>query len=569
VVDFINRYRHKDGGWRWIQWRSAPEANGLIYAVARDITRQREEEERLRRSEADLRRSQVVARLGSYHFDAAQNTWTCTELLNEILGMRSDQAHDYAAWIGMLHPEERERMTAYFRDEVLGKRQPFNQEYRIVRSSDGGVRWVHGLGELTVAGDGTVLAMFGTIQDITERKEAEAEHQKLTAKVQHAQKLESLGVLAGGIAHDFNNLLTSMLGNADLALEELPASSPARANLQGIETAARRAAELCRQLLAYSGKGRFQVQALDLRQLVEEMGHLLSVSISKHAVLKYNFADNLPAIEADATQMRQVVMNLITNASEAIGERSGVISVSTGAMTCDEAYLREAWSGSELKPGLYTCLEVSDSGSGMDAATLKRIFDPFYTTKFTGRGLGLAAVLGIVRGHRGAIKVYSEPGKGSTFRLLFPAVDEPARGLDAPAGPGSWKGRGKVLLVDDEETVRSVGRSILQRAGLTVVLAEDGEQALEAFEREQDIACVVMDLTMPRMDGEACFRELRRLKPGVQVVLSSGYNEQDVISRFTGKGLAGFVQKPYKASELLARVRRALENPFPEGGGAA
>jgi nitrogen-specific signal transduction histidine kinase/ActR/RegA family two-component response regulator len=409
---------------------------------------------------------------------------------------------------------------------------------------------------------GKPAGVVGIARDITDQQKSTAEREQLEAKVQQAQKLESLGVLAGGIAHDFNNLLTSILGNADLALEQITPSSSARENLQGIETASRRAAELCRQLLAYSGKGRFQVRPIDLQQIVEEMAHLLFVSISKNAILKYNFYPNLPAIEADVAQIRQIVMNLITNASEAIGGRSGIIRISTGALECDEAYLRSTFTGHDIKPGLYVSLEVSDTGCGMDASAIHKIFDPFYTTKFTGRGLGLAAVLGIVRSHHGAIKVYSEPGKGSTFKLLFPASESSAFGVTEGTKGAPWSGHGKVLLVDDESTVRDVGRQMLQRAGLTVLTAPDGEAALEVFRREQDIDCVVLDLTMPRMDGEACFRELRRLKPGVKVILSSGYNEQDVINRFVGKGLAGFIQKPYVATELLVRVREAFEGQY-------
>jgi len=245
-------------------------------------------------------------------------------------------------------------------------------------------------------------------------------------------------------------------------------------------------------------------------------------------------------------------------ASEAIDGRSGVISITTGVIDCDEPYLKSTYSGNEMKPGFYVSLEVSDTGCGMDPRTLQKIFDPFFTTKFTGLGLGLAAVLGIVRSHRGAIKVYSEIGKGSTFKLLFPACGNTAK--DPPMGSqeAPWSGHGKVLLVDDESTIRDVGRQMLQRAGLTVLTAVDGEEALDVFRKVQDIQCVILDLTMPRRDGESCFREMRRLKPGVKVILSSGYNEQDVVSRFTGKGLAGFIQKPYVLGGLVEALRGVL-----------
>jgi CheY-like chemotaxis protein len=376
-----------------------------------------------------------------------------------------------------------------------------------------------------------------------------------------SQKLESLGVLAGGIAHDFNNLLTSILGNADLASRELSPASPIRIYLEDIETVSRRAAELCRQMLAYSGKGRFVVQSLSLNDVVREMAHLLSVSISKKVVIKYSFFSEIPSVMADATQLRQVVMNLITNASDAIAEVSGVVTLSTGVMDCDEAYLEGAAGFSQaIPPGQYVFLEVSDTGCGIEPENISRIFDPFFTTKFTGRGLGLAAVMGIVRGHRGALRVYSEAGRGTTFKVLFPAHHGPVTSVDTfETSTKAWKGHGVVLLADDEESIRSMGRRMLERMGYQVLVAADGRDAVQEFTKHREkIRLVVLDMTMPHLDGEACFRELRRIDPNVKVIMTSGYNEQEVISRFVGKGLAGFVQKPYGVSDLLPVVTRVL-----------
>jgi len=525
-----------------------------------DLTERLRQDEELKLSEADLKRSQQVARLGSYRYDVASGIWKASEMLDSLFGMKRESAHDTASWLGVVAEEDRADMQRYLTEEVLGQGRPFNREYRIRRVSDNALRWAHGLGELEFDAKGRVTAMFGTIQDVTERHAIEVERQKLEAKVQQSQKLESLGLLAGGIAHDFNNLLTSILGNADLAKSELSPLTPARQSLEGIETASRRAADLCRQLLAYSGKGRFRIQPLDLRELVEEMGHLLQLSISKKAVLNFHFAQELPAVEADATQVRQVVMNLILNASEAIANRSGVIAVSTGAAWCDEAYLKGTHAAEGISPGTYVYLEVSDTGAGMDRETLGRVFDPFFTTKFTGRGLGLAAVLGIMRGHKGAIKIYSEPGRGTSFKLLFPASEHAAEGMPgAAAAAPAWKSQGTVLVADDEDTILALARRILERAGFTVLLAGDGREAVEVFRREHSrVRLVLLDLTMPHLDGEACYRELRQIDPAVRVVLSSGYNEQDVVNRFAGKGLAGFVQKPYTADELITTVRQCL-----------
>jgi PAS domain S-box-containing protein len=387
-------------------------------------------------------------------------------------------------------------------------------------------------------------------RDISEERRLGAEKKQIEEQMLHAQKLESMGVLAGGIAHDFNNILTAIIGNADLALMRLNPESPVLENLQRIEKAAGRASELAKQMLAYSGKGRFVIESIDLNRLVEEMLHMLEVSISKNAVLRLNLHKPLPTVEADATQMRQVIMNLVINASEAISEKSGVIAITSGCMECDRNYLKDVWLDENLTDGLYVYLEIADSGCGMNKETMGKIFDPFFTTKFTGRGLGMAAVLGIIRGHKGAIKVYSEPGKGSSFKILLPASSKPEEIFNAKSDNDSWKGSGTVLLVDDEETIRALGSEMLREIGFQVVTAEDGRHALEIFNSRDDISFVILDLTMPHMDGEQTFRELRRLKPDIKVIMSSGYNEQEVTQKFVGKGLAGFIQKPYKLSMI-------------------
>ncbi len=298
-----------------------------------------------------------------------------------------------------------------------------------------------------------------------------------------------------------------------------------------------------------------------LSELVEEMAHLLQAVVSKRAVLKYEFAPELPAIEGDAAQIRQVVMNLITNASDALEDRSGVIAVGTGVIEADRTYLEETFPGDDLAEGQYAFVEVSDTGCGMDEGTRRQIFDPFFTTKFTGRGLGLAAVLGIVRGHQGAIRIYSELGRGTTVKVLLPtkASLSEVRPI-AAADATDWRAEGLALVVDDDEIVREVAKAILEQAGFSVVVAADGVEAVELFQKRPDEFCfVLLDMTMPRMDGIKTFQALRRVRPAVKVVLSSGYNEQDATDRVRGKGLAGFAQKPYTPAELLQIVRGVLE----------
>ncbi len=409
-----------------------------------------------------------------------------------------------------------------------------------------------------------VVAVFcSVLGSIMGRIRADEERRELEGQIQQAQKLESLGVLAGGIAHDFNNFLTGILGNASIVLAELPEGSEVRRSVEHIETAAQRAADLTRQMLAYSGKGSFVAQPIDLTELVEEMTDFLKASISKKAALQCDLARGLPAIEADASQVRQVVMNLITNASEALGDDTGTIAISTGALECDRACLSTTYLGEEMAEGQYVYVEVRDSGCGMDRETLGRIFDPFFTTKFSGRGLGLAATLGIVRGHRGALKVDSEPGRGTTFRILFPASSKAAREV-APreiSGQG-WQGSGTILVVDDEPLVLQLASNILERAGFSVLTATDGVQGVNKFrENASDILVVLLDMTMPRMSGAEVFREIRGMRSDARVLLSSGYSEEEARHRFEGEGPVGFLHKPYRSAALLDKLREILDAP--------
>jgi len=410
---------------------------------------------------------------------------------------------------------------------------------------------------------GEALGVIASGQDITEAKRLDGERRALEAKVQHAQKLESLGVLAGGIAHDFNNLLVGILGNASLALMDLPEDSPLREIISDIETTALRAADLTKQMLAYSGKGRFVVHPVDLNSLVREMAQLFQTVISKRATLRFDFAQNLPTVEADGTQLRQILMNLITNASDAIGNEDGAITLRTGILHASREFLESGYVDDELPEGSYAFIEVDDTGCGMDADTQARIFDPFFSTKFTGRGLGLAAALGIVRGHRGTIKVRSEPHRGTTFTIVLPC----SRGQTLSSHDGvsalreQFRGSGSVLVVDDDEAVRSVARHMLERSGFTVLTARDGCEGVATFEANRDeVALVLLDLTMPTLGGEEAFRAMRQVRPDVRVVLMSGFSSHELASRFGSEGMAGFIQKPFRVDELQACLTSILED---------
>jgi PAS domain S-box-containing protein len=400
--------------------------------------------------------------------------------------------------------------------------------------------------------DGRLAGWLEINNDITERL-------RIEEQLRHTQKLESLGVLAGGVAHDFNNLLTGILGNSSLALDNIGPNHPNRPLIEEVMRAAERAADLTRQLLAYAGKGRFVMRTIDLSDLVREISGLIHASLPKRAQLRLQLAEEIPGIDADPGQLQQIVMNLVINGAEAIGAQGGSVLVSTALQEVDHDYITTMSSAGELlRPGRYVALEVHDTGSGMDEETLSRIFDPFFSTKFAGRGLGLSAVLGIVRAHKGALKVYSQPGQGTTFKVLFPSSTGAVSAVAATPAK-DLTGDGTVLIVDDEEIVRATARHTLQRYGYRSISAQDGAEALEAYKASPgQVALVLLDLTMPVMSGEETLRHLQVIDPKVKVLLTSGYNEVEAVQRFAGKGLAGFIQKPYTAAALAEKVKEVL-----------
>jgi nitrogen-specific signal transduction histidine kinase/CheY-like chemotaxis protein len=391
------------------------------------------------------------------------------------------------------------------------------------------------------------------MRDITDRRRFERH-------LQHTQKLESLGLLAGGIAHDFNNLLTGIMGNASLGLTELPDSAPIRRNLREIVSASERAADLTRQLLAYAGKGRFVLERIDLSQLVREIEPLIHTSIPKMVDIQLDLEAGLPAIEADPGQMQQLVMNLIVNGAEAIGEGNpGAVVIRTEARDLDAEEIRREFPNDPLTPGSYVGIEVRDTGSGMDEATRNRIFDPFFTTKFQGRGLGLAAVSGIVRTQKGAIRVYSTPGRGSSFQILFPAVAAQTADGGPRIPPTEIPAGGTILFIDDEEALRRLAQSALERNGWHVLLAGNGAEGVRLFqEYRESITAVILDMTMAVMGGEEALDRMKTIHPAVPVIVSTGYGEIEAVRHFAGKDIAGLLEKPYTVNQLMESIAVVL-----------
>lgn len=414
--------------------------------------------------------------------------------------------------------------------------------------------------------DGGVAYVASLVRDVSEQE-------RLQAELERVQRLESLGVMAGGVAHDFNNFLVGVLCNATLSLEKLDqrsageADDAIRQHLRSIVNASRRASELTRQMLAYSGRASFDVRPTALNALISDLGEFLRAALPRTVQLHLELADGLPDIHADAGQIQQVVMNLLLNAAEAIGDRPGNVRLITSQTRLNEPVPAQPVDGHALSPGDYVSLRVQDDGCGMSAETQSRIFDPFFTTKFTGRGLGLAAILGIVRGHRGAIQVESRPGAGTTFTVLLPAVAarvQPAP--PAPDAPSRIPNGATVLVIDDDADIREVVESVLESRGARVLSAPDGRTGVEIFRRNaKDIDVVLLDMTMPGMRGDEVFHSLRHIREDACVILSSGYAEQEAVSRFVGAHPAGFVQKPYTIDRLVESIGAAMRRSATTG----
>ncbi len=532
-----------------------------LFGTAQDVTEQRHGQESLRRSEEALRLAQEVANIGSFDYDLRTEVMFRSDQMLRLIGLEPTDARALVGSrlrLDFVHPDDRATVQAAW-SEVLSTGDRQTIRLRLFRA-DGAERHMTWSAVLVRDPNGAPARIVGTLVDITDQVRSDEERARVESQLQQAQKLESLGILAGGIAHDFNNLLVGILGNASLALLDLEPGDDARQSIAEIEKAAQRAAELTRQLLAYAGKGRYVVETADATAVISEMTSLMRTAISRNASLQMDLATSLPSIDVDVNQFRQVVMNLVTNASDALDTKPGLISIRTGRQEISREYITGCAPGCDAQPGGFTYVEVHDNGAGMDEATRHRIFEPFFSTKFTGRGLGLAATMGIMRSHHGAIRVYSEIGSGTSIKLLFPVSTQSGRaGMHADTRAEEWRRGGQILVVDDEDSVRAVASALLRRRGFRTQEASDGAKALDIFQVQPDaFVLVLLDLTMPNMNGEETLRALREVNPSVNVLLMSGYNEQDVTRMFAGRELSGFLQKPFRAEELYASVARSL-----------
>ncbi len=559
--------------------------NLLVYVVVVALTSlglaafnvQREQAlARLRQREWQLSEAQRIGNLGVWVWDLRRNTFQLSEGGLRILGeTRARFLPAVQSFLERVHPDDRAHAESMFA-EVRRSDERATCEVRIVRP-DGQIRHVTTACSVLRNARQQPTVLLGTLFDFTDRKRSEDEQVQLQRKLLETQKLESLGILAGGIAHDFNNLLTGVLGNASLLRLQLPEGSPMVEGLRRIETSAERAADLCRQMLAYSGKGRFVLRHVDLNEIVRSTLGLAQGSVPKKAEISFVGATALPRVHADLPQLRQILLNLVMNAAEALPETGGRVAVRTGTMAVDATWLGGAYLAPELPQGEYVFLEVEDTGTGIRPELHAKIFEPFFSTKFTGRGLGLAAVAGIVRAHHGAVRLVSEPGRGSTFRIVFPpspAETQPSLARTPTPAPTSAapapREEQTILVVDDEQTIRQVAADLLAKNGFRTIVAEDGLKAVELLGAEQrPIRAVLLDYSMPKIDGLETLKRLRSLRPELPIVLMSGFEAEEALERFAGLRVSAFLQKPFSAAELIAALTAARTPPTPAADGPA
>ncbi len=557
IIHLEEKLPSQGNGLRILEWVFTPifdeeEKITHIIGYAKDITEQKQAEERLRKNKERYQFLYENNPTMFFTLDEKGIIVSVNEFGASQLGYRVEELVGQPV-LSVFYEEDRPAVQEQFRRCLQQPASVAHWKFRKIKK-DGTIIWVEEHARAVKLRNSSMNVLV-VCEDVTGRR-------KLEMQMLHAQKLESIGILAGGIAHDFNNLLTGILGNANFALLQIAENSPIRPRLVNIEKAAQRAAGLCRQLLAYAGKGTVEVQPVHLNLMIEDMIHLLRLSISKNIQLHTCFEKNLPFIDADPTQIQQIFMNFITNASDAIGDKNGQISITTGVRHFSSTSLNDMYLSKHLTEGDYIFLSVTDDGSGIEPGAISRIFDPFYTTKRTGRGLGLAAVLGIIQAHGGGIHIDSDPGNGTTFTVIFP----PSRNalLKKPVEKpvcDNWHGKGTVLIVDDEPQIRDVSRTSLENLGFRTILACDGREALRIFEEKfRDINLVLLDVLMPNLNGKETFLELRKIRHDVPILLISGYNEENAASLLTQRDYAAFLAKPFTPQDLVAKVREILRS---------
>lgn len=560
-LNFEEKHTRASGEVRWLLVSKVPLRNkdGNIIGVLGsygDITEIKRANEILRRNEQLLNSMMQTAPLGVIFVRNRVIEW-CNDRICQILGYSREEIVGRSTRSYYETEEEFNRVGKELYEDLASDNMTWVETKWRSKSGEWiDIRINASLRNPQCPEDGIV----GGIIDIREQKKFEQQREQMRERMNQLQKIQSLETLAGGVAHDFNNLLMAMIGSAELALHELPEISPAKEYLNSIIIAGKKGSELAQQMLSYAGRRKLLTNRVNLNKTIEEMTQIIKSSISKKVVLKLDLAEQIPLVEGDVTQLSQVIMNLVINANEAIGNKSGIIIVRTSASLCNTNYLDTLFLPGELKEGLYVVVEVVDTGCGMDEETRKHIFEPFYTTKFTGRGLGLASVLGTIKSHHGGIKLYSEKGKGTTFKIFLPAIEwMDEKGTAFTEEKKELRYEGKFLLAEDEDTVRAITQRMLEHLGFEVLSAVDGKEAIRLFKEHKDgIKCVLLDLTMPHIDGiEAC-AEIKKIKEEIPVILTSGYPHEQIVSKVKTDLFSNYIQKPFRFENLKEIIREVL-----------
>ncbi len=521
-------------------------------------------EKALRKSEFFLTRSQQIGAIGSFILDIpgdnpSDQSWESTPEMDRIFGIDASFTRTGESWLGLI--VQRDEVAEYFAHQVFKAHRLFEKEYQIIRPSDGEKRWIFGRGELEFDDQGNCIRMIGTVQDITERKAQAEEKQKLQELLLQAQKMESIGTLAGGIAHDFNNLLTAIIGTAELAMLELDRSDPLHEQLAVIYEAAQSAAELTRQLLAFSRKQVIDPQVINLNDVLEKMHKMLNRVIRENITLQTILQPGVCNVKVDPAQMQQIIINLATNARDAMGD-GGTLMLETANVVLDEAYCR---SHASTNPGEYVMLCISDTGSGIGKEIIDHIFEPFFTTKALGQGtgLGLATVYGAVRQNGGTINIYSEIGKGTSFKIYFPCVSESLSEAFPPEMTGGLpRGSETVLLVEDSPMALDFSHRVLTTLGYRVLSASSGEEAVDLEEKfQEDIQLLMTDVMLPGINGRTLAENLKKKRPSMKVLYNSGYTENAIVSQGVLHTGLNFIAKPFSIFALAHKLRELMDKP--------
>ena len=532
---------------------------GLIGAIM-DITGRKQVEEELRKSEMLHREAQRVAKIGHWELGLPSGTPLWSEEIFHIFGLDPEVSEpSFASHVNIIHDEDWDLLDHSIQELNING-TPFDLEFRILRSG-GETRWMHARGSADKSEDGSVTRMFGTAQDITDRKKAEEDHNKLQSQLQQAQKMEAIGALAGGIAHDFNNVLYAVMGYTELTMDLVPEGSKAQINLQRVMKAAGRAKEMVQQILAFSRQSKKEKKPISVQSVLKEAGNLLRTSIPSTIEIRQDIDTECDAVMADPTQIHQIIMNLATNAYHAMQETGGVLGLT---LMQDEIGSDDSGVSPDLKPGAYLKLTVEDTGHGIDRDVMGKIFDPYFTTKAVGKGtgMGLSVVYGIVKEHGGDIRVYSEPGQGTAFHVYLPVIETDAAEPNAISVEPAPTGTERILFVDDEEVVVDLAQQMLETLGYHVTTHTGSVAALEAFRGHPDeFDLVITDMTMPKMTGAELAPRLLEIRPDIPIILCTGFSDLIDEGRAGTIGIRAYLAKPILKNEMAKVIRKMLGKP--------